>query len=270
MNLVIDIGGTKTRIGIYTNGDSFFKEVLTIPTPKSTNELIVALKNYIGFIEIKRVVIGIAGVVNLNNELIFSPHLSQFNNINLRDLLLKDVLGYNIEFNIFNDVSLASFGEATNGKSNIYSRVLYLSIGTGLGGGFIINKQLNSHLHFEPGHMLINTSNDTDSFLEDIIAGSGITKRYSELPDKENREFWSNIEVILSKSIVNMILLLNPDCIVFGGGLILGDKLDINNLRDSTFNNLRIKYLMPEIFKTDLGDLITLKGAISYIKRSSY
>ncbi len=269
MNLSLDIGGTNLRVGITSLGENFFKEVLIIPTPKSKMELINELKSYIGFVEIKKVVVGIAGVINLNNELIFSPHLTQFLNINLKDLFLKEILGYDCDFSCFNDVQLASFAEAVKGRGLNFSRSLYLSLGTGLGGGLIINKKLENYIHFEPGHLILNTLNkESNIFLEDIVAGGGILKNYNELP--KDPEFWIEREEILAKNISNIILLLNPDCIVFGGGLVISNKYNIDNLRDKIFNNLRIKYLMPEIFKTELGDLITLKGAIAFIQRDNY
>lgn len=130
------------------------------------------------------------------------------------------------------DVNAAAIGEGKWGAGKNISNFIYLTIGTGIGGGIIINNQpVHGLIHPEIGHILIS-KNPSDHFIgkcpfhkncfEGLASGPSIQERWNisaELLPPEHRAWYLEAEYI-AKSLSTIICALSPQRIILGGGVM--------------------------------------------------
>jgi fructokinase len=149
---------------------------------------------------------------------------------------LRDALKINIAFDM--DVNTAALGEYLWGASKGCDPSLYLTIGTGIGGGYVINgRPLIGLLSLEMGHVLIPHSRDLDPFpgncpfhndcFEGLASGPAIEKRLgltgAMIPD--NDPYWDIEADYIASALMNYILTLSPKKIILGGGVMQRESL---------------------------------------------
>ena len=131
------------------------------------------------------------------------------------------------------DVNAAALGEAELGAAKGCSTVVYYTIGTGVGGGLLAEGRLHHGMvHPEMGHMMIRPHKDDPtpegfcpyhtSCLEGMAAGPAIEKRWGvsarELP--EDHIAWDVEAEYLAQMCVNTIVIVSPERIILGGGVM--------------------------------------------------
>ena len=144
---------------------------------------------------------------------------------------LAEALG--VPVGIDTDVNGAALAEARIGAGRGVDSLVYYTIGTGIGGGAVVNGQLlHGLVHPEMGHMLLRpVENDPaphgfcpyhDGCLEGMAKGPAIEKRWgkpaAELP--EDHIAWEIEAEYLAQMCVNTIVVLSPKMIVLGGGVM--------------------------------------------------
>lgn len=130
------------------------------------------------------------------------------------------------------DVNAAALGEATWGITKGMENSIYITIGTGVGVGVISNgRLLHGMQHPEGGHILLSRHpQDTykgrcpyhDNCLEGLASGPAIEERWGskayDLADR--KEVWEMEAYYVAQGLVDMILMLSPERIVLGGGVM--------------------------------------------------
>ena len=131
------------------------------------------------------------------------------------------------------DVNAAALAEWKLGAAKGLNSCLYVTIGTGVGAGLVVEGHLvHGLLHPEMGHMLLQPAkNDPtpDGFcpfhkgcLEGLASGPAIAKRWGrkayELP--QDHEAWELEAWYLAQMCVNAICTLSPEKIILGGGVM--------------------------------------------------
>lgn len=144
---------------------------------------------------------------------------------------LAEALG--VPVGIDTDVNGAALAEARIGAGKGVDSLVYYTIGTGIGGGAVVNDRLlHGLVHPEMGHMLLRpVENDPaphgfcpyhDGCLEGMANGPAIEKRWgkpaAELP--EDHIAWEIEAEYLAQMCVNTIVVLSPKMIVLGGGVM--------------------------------------------------
>ena len=144
---------------------------------------------------------------------------------------LAEALG--VPVGIDTDVNGAALAEARIGAGRGVDSLVYYTIGTGIGGGAVVNGQLlHGLVHPEMGHMLLRpVENDPaphgfcpyhDGCLEGMAKGPAIEKRWGK-PAAELPEYHISWEIeaeYLAQMCVNTIVVLSPKIIVLGGGVM--------------------------------------------------
>ncbi|HMD81157.1 MAG TPA: ROK family protein, partial [Anaerolineales bacterium] len=131
------------------------------------------------------------------------------------------------------DVNAAGLGETTWGASKGLDSSLYLTVGTGIGGGYIKDgKPLVGMLNLEMGHVLIPHNRELDPFpgicpfhgdcLEGLASGPAIERRLglagAHVPEED--AFWDLETDYIASALMNFILTLSPKKIILGGGVM--------------------------------------------------
>jgi len=163
----IDLGGTNIKFGIVSQkGKILQKGMLSAQADLGRDAILSNIKKAIEKsltftrakkIKIKGIGVGSPGTVNLNSGKIEGscPNLPQMVNVNLKGWLSK-----NLKFPIYvdNDANVMALAESKFGAAKGYKDVLCLTLGTGIGGGIILDGKLfhgSSFASAEFGHMTI-------------------------------------------------------------------------------------------------------------------
>jgi len=131
------------------------------------------------------------------------------------------------------DVNGAALAEGKWGAAQNLHTFLYLTIGTGIGGGAMVNgRLLHGLVHPEMGHIRLNHDWERDSYpgncpyhgdcLEGMAAGPAIEKRW----DKKGQELgsdhpaWDLEADYLAQAMQTLVCSFSPQCIIMGGGVM--------------------------------------------------
>ncbi|MBW8349457.1 ROK family protein [Bacillus sp. IITD106] len=228
----IEAGGTKFVCAV-GNEDGTIIERMKIDTltPEQTMPEVI---NFFKKFDVKALGIGSFGPVDINQNsptygnITSTPKPGWTNYPFLKTM--KDALQIPIEFNT--DVNVAALGEMMKGAAQGLDSCLYITVGTGVGAGAVVQGNLLQGLsHPEMGHVLVKRHPE-DTFegfcpyhkdcLEGMAAGPAIEKRWGqkghELQDKQ--EVWEIEAYYLGQALMQYILTISPKKIIMGGGVM--------------------------------------------------
>ena len=313
-NICLDIGGTKVLGAVFDSKKNIVcrikkKTKETGDSSQNVEEVIISVVDeLIGKAGMKKgqihaIAAGAPGVINQEKGIVlFSPNLPW------RDYDIKTPIEkkFGVPFYIGNDVNVGVLGEYKYGAAKGFQHVVGFFVGTGMGGGLILNGELftgNGFKAAEYGHMVLNPEGPLCNCgqrgcLEAFSSKKGMSAyileqaargRKSELADQiENGVFKSKalkkalenndtvaVEAVdrachyLAIATGTMINTFSPDIVVYGGGVIeaVGD-IFLQKIAAEVD-----KYCMPSIRPTvklataALGDDSILYGALSMIKK---
>jgi fructokinase len=131
------------------------------------------------------------------------------------------------------DVNVAAFGEYCWGNAQGLETFVYLTVGTGIGGGAMVHERLlHGMLHPEMGHMRIPHDWQTDPFagtcpyhgdcLEGLAAGPALLARWGQAGETlpANHDAWKLEARYLALALVSIICTLSPQRLILGGGVM--------------------------------------------------
>ncbi len=267
--LLIDIGGTYTRLTACKNGISFV-EPEVFKTPKNFSKAIKKIKLHadksLGNEKPGIVIAGVAGPLNTDKSALTNPpNLKPWSGKPLRNKL-SNIFGTQVFLE--NDTAIVGLGEASKGAGVNYSIVSYITVSTGINGARIIDKKIDRNAQgFEVGHHIIDADKSilkkSKGELEDFISGREIKKRFDKDPfEIEDNNIWSEVAKYLAVGIHNTILFWSPEVVVLGGSLM--KKISLSETKKELEKIMKIHPKLPEIKKAQLGNFGGLWGALEY------
>ncbi len=188
-----------------------------------------------------------------------------------------------------NDANCFALSEAIDGSGKNYKIVYGIILGSGAGGGLVIDKQIISGpngVAGEWGHNQIpyfaakkenfDSNNAREAEIESFISGLGLAKRFNKLYGKNlktneifelNRKhdldaerFIDDFKVNLAMSLSSIINILDPDAFIFGGGV--SNEIDFLSEVESMVKKFVIGKEYQGVFlKPKFGDASGVRGA---------
>lgn len=166
----VDIGGTSIK-GAAVSDEGKISSTFSMPVYRDDNSEITltrlseTIKNFIAGLNIKKsdvrgVGVGCPGAIDSGKGIVNYSNNLQWTNVHLKEFLEKEL---GLAVRITNDANAATLGEAKFGSGKIYKNVIMLTLGTGVGGGIIINGQLyegNEGKGAELGHTVIEVDGE--------------------------------------------------------------------------------------------------------------
>ena len=313
-NICLDIGGTKVLGAIFNEeGEIIYrlkkKTKAGGDDAANVEEVIISvvdemIKNAeLKKGQVKAIAAGAPGVINQETGVVlFSPNLP-WCNYDIRTPIEKK---FGVPFHIGNDVNVGVLGEYSYGAAKGYKNVVGFFVGTGMGGGLILDGKLFTGHEFkaaEYGHMVLDPNGPLCNCgqrgcLEAFSSKKGMSAyireqagrgRKSMMSDKiENGVFKSSVlkkalaakdplamEAVdrachwLAVATGNMINTISPDVVVYGGGVMeaVGDIFLEKIIAEVD------RYCMPsirstvELKKAGLGDDSVIYGALAMIEK---
>jgi fructokinase len=188
---------------------------------------------------------------------------------------LKDAFSVPVGFNT--DVNAAALGEATFGAAKGLDSCLYITVGTGIGAGAIVQGELLQGLsHPEMGHILVRRHPDDPykgkcpyhhDCLEGLAAGPAIENRWGAKGNQlvDQVEVWELEGYYLAQALMQYILILSPKKIILGGGVMKQKQVFtfINRYLEEYINGYAaLPELTDYIVSPSLGDNAGITGAL--------
>ncbi len=279
----IDLGGTKTE-GILLDNSLNTIERKRLPTPKNSyQEIIKTIQYLVNDLsrDIEDFTLGICTPGAISKKTGF---LKNSNTQCLIGKPLKEDLEKKLDkkISIENDANCFTISEATMGVAKNNSFVFGVILGTGVGGGIVIDGKIHhgrTNIAGEWGHHTLHQNGKKcycgkKGCVETYISGPALEKRWEEMTGKnqllpeivkdyENSKFLQWRQEFLDNfgtGLANVVDILDPDVIVLGGGLSNIEFLysdGIKNVYDKVFSDL----VDTPILKNNLGDSAGVFGA---------
>lgn len=280
----IEAGGTKFVCAVGTNPSDL--RITRIPTgaAETTVQSAIAFLREASEGKLRAVGIGSFGPIDLRPSSPTFGHITSTPKMTWENFdfagTVHAALGVPIGFDT--DVDAAALGEARWGAARSVSDFIYLTVGTGIGGGAIVNGQiLHGLVHPEMGHIPIPHDRQQDPFpgccpyhgdcLEGLASGPAIQKRWGTPPPElpSDHPGWALEAHYLALGLASWVLTLSPKLIVLGGGvaqqlwlfpLIRSKLVRILNgyLKTSALSANLEQYVVP----AKLGNLAGIAGGL--------
>jgi fructokinase len=265
----IEAGGTKFVCGFGTGPDDLIVQSFPTTTPEETIGRSVEWLRSAG--ELEAVGIGSFGPVDLRTGFITTTPKLAWQHCDIASRV-RSALGVPVGFDT--DVNAAALGEARWGAARGLSDFLYLTVGTGIGGGAVVNGRLIHGLgHPEMGHVRIPHDRERDPFegscpfhgdcLEGLASGPAMEARWNMqgselLPDHPG---WELEARYLALGLVNWVCTLSPQRIVMGGGVMQQEHL-FGRIAAELDRLLNGYVAAPEVVPPQLGGRAGVLGAM--------
>lgn len=308
----VDLGGTTIKVGICNQAGQLIQTYEgPTETDKGVDTIIDNIEKYVRHIveqspyswdQLAGVGAGVAGFTNVREGvIILAP------NVGFRDVPIRSILEKRIDkpIKIDNDANVAALGEAWSGAGRGIENCVCYTLGTGVGGGIIINGKIyqgSSGLAGELGH--ISVVPDLEAIqcgcgkmgcLETVSSATGIIRMAKDAVERGDRTSLSMVEHIaakevfdaakagdevasrivnraafyLGKSMAAVAAILNPEVFIIGGGVSKAGDILFNEIRE-VFAKLAPEPLQRgvSILPAELGNDAGIVGAAGLLLRS--
>lgn len=252
----IEAGGTKFICAAGTGPDD-----LVVSKPIATRQPRETLADVVAWLRehsVERIGIGCFGPVDLQRGAITrtTPKLD-WRGVRIRERI-EQALG--AECIVDTDVNAAALGEHRWGTAQGVDDFVYITVGTGIGGGVMVGGRLvHGLLHTELGHLRVRrVTNDRFSgvcplhgdCLEGLASGTAIAKGSRFAAD------------YLAMGLMNITCALSPRLIVMGGGVMKTPGL-LASVREKLRQELKGYVPAPRLVRPKLGDRAGVLGALA-------
>ena len=279
----IDLGGTNIKAGIVDENGKILKSIST-KTKKGVDSSVI-IKDMVdlvdrlmsGFrISIKDVLhigIGVPGIANNETGVVVRAVNISFSDVHIREEIRKH---FNVPIYIANDANCAALAESLFGEAKGVKNSITITIGTGIGGGIIINNEIYEGSNFaggELGHISLImdgkpcgcgrkgcfeayasatalkgqamevVSKNKNTTIYNKVAGdinrveARVVFECAKRKDKVAEEIIDKYIKYLTEGIITLINIFQPDVIAIGGGVSNAGEYFLNKVRDVIKNS---------------------------------
>ncbi len=228
MKIGIDLGGTNMRIGLVEDGRITAKEIIPCPAKESAETVVNALADLIGRTltpAVDGIGIGVPTLVDGTKGIVYNAtNIPSWREVHLKEIL-EERFGIRTEVN--NDANCFALGEARFGSGRGCSSLVGITLGTGVGGGLVIDGKL--YCGRNTGAAEISDLPYLDRNFEYYCSSGffvreyGITGKDAALAarngDDKASEIWTVFGTHIGRLIKAVMFAYDPEAIVLGGGI---------------------------------------------------
>lgn len=268
-----DIGGTGVKYGL-VNEEGIFEQG-SFPTDRSNGQTVLdqmenVIETFKSNHEVEGVSISSPGFVNCKTgQVIAGNIINGFNGLNLRDYF-KEKTG--LPLAIENDANCAAIAEHDMGNGRGYENVAVVTLGTGVGGGLILNDKIYSGNHCMAGEFGFMFTKGLQHALPEhsILSGYASTRALCDMVKNATMEDLDGVEIYeraakgdpvirkildyfynnIAMGLYNICYTVDPDLILIGGGISKQPEL-IEKVKE------KLTELKPS-FSVDLNDVVKI------------
>lgn len=277
--LTIDIGGSSIKYAKFDDGE--LTEKSSFPTPDNIEDFYTELKKVSdGFksrFDITGAAISSPGAVNKKTGVIEGASaLPYIHNFDIHTKFEKEIFG--LPVSIENDANCAALAEIEFGAARGLSDVLFVVLGTGVGGAVVMDGKIHHGKHLFGGEFGFMLMDDKNSF-SDLGTTIRMAERYNkrigkeldaieifelasqgdEIAQEEKEIFLFNV----AKGIFNLTYSFDPECVVIGGGVSQADWLipELQLQFDKILEIVDVATFVPDVLTCEFKNDANLIGA---------
>ncbi len=236
----IEAGGTKFVCGIGDGPENLQISQFPTTTPAETLSQVIEFFTRYANRDLQAIGIGSFGPVDLDSQ---SPNFGRITSTPKNGWQYFDLRGtienaFRVPVGFDTDVNVAALAEARWGGGKTLPDLVYMTIGTGIGGGAMVNGQLvHGLVHSEMGHLRIPHNHNDDPFdgccpfhgdcLEGLASGPAMQARWGKpaLQLPADHPAWELEANYLALAIANLTFALSPRRFLLGGGVMQQPQL---------------------------------------------
>lgn len=303
--LGIDIGGTNIKVGLVNSSGKVFARtnLATRTFVRNKTKLINALVNCLQDIlqenrltkrDILGIGVGLPGLIDAERGIVnFLVNIPGWKKVPLKKIIEKRL---GIPTFIDNDVNVMTLGEWEFGAGRGIKNLVCITLGTGVGGGLVVNNEIFRGEGFsagEIGHIPLNekgpkcncggygcletyvgnkylSKKGQKIFKNKNIALETITARASR-GDKKAIQFWNETGTHLGNGLAGVVNVFNPTCIIIGGGIANAHKYLFKAIKKTIKKRaMRIPADMVKIIRAKLGNDAGIIGAQVLVRHAFF
>src|SRR5215207_1741590 len=271
----LDIGGTKIMAAAANQEGNILRRARTA-TSTNLDEDLTNINNMIAEVAGKDQILGmgaaIGGPLDWEQGIVSPLHQPDWRNIPIK-VMMEEKWG--CPFHVDVDTNVAAVGEYRWAEVSA-RRFLYLTLSTGMGGGFLIDGKIyrgQDGAHPEVGHHSIHFRCSNPSAvqcecgapdcLEGLISGNGIRRIYGKPAEQLSPPEWDEVSYNLGQGLRNMAALYAPDVIRIGGGVAVGGGGNFIHAARNVMEEYLKLVPAPQVELSRLGYDTALRGAIA-------
>ena len=273
----IEAGGTKFICVIADEQGNILQEKI-LPTTSSDSTLAAVCaffsldaKKFLP--ELVSIGIGCFGPLDLNPQSVTFGSITTTSKPGWSNAPIVNILKDNLHLPVAidTDVNTAAMGEKEWGSGKEVDHLLYITIGTGIGGGAVVNgKPIHGLIHPEMGHIYIPHDINRDPFrgicpfhgdcFEGLASGPALAHRWGKPAEKLpiNHSAWDLEAEYIACALANIICILSPQKVILGGGVMQQPQL-IFKIRKEVVNLLK-GYIQSSLVLNEIDQFIVLPG----------
>lgn len=277
---LVDIGGTSIKFAVMK--DDQLEKLEPVKTPQTLEEFYQILTNKVDSMKAQYQITGVGisspGAVNKKTGVVEGASaIPYIHNFEIQQALSKR---FDLPVSMENDANCAALAELDSGAGRDVSSLLFLIIGTGVGGSVIINHQIWHGAHLFGGEFGF-TLVDDKSTLSNLATSVGVAQRYNanskpitnysgkevfDLADHGDARAQKEVQTMyysLAKGIYNLQYSFDPELIVLGGAVSNNPHLipEVNKEIEKIRKVVKIASIKPEIVPCHYTDEANLRGA---------
>lgn len=273
----IEAGGTKFVCAV-GNENGEISDKVSFPT-SAPEETLSQAKAFFNKYSISALGVGSFGPIDLNRKSDTYGTILNTPKLNWKNFALLEALQSTLQVPVYldTDVNAAALGEYKYGAGKAVDSCLYITVGTGIGAGFVQDGKIFQGVnHTEMGHIFVTKHKDDPfagscpyhgSCLEGLASGTAIKARYGKEGHllQENKQVWKIEAFYLAQAILNYYLILSPEIVILGGGVMKQEVL-YTMVREKFIELLngytKVSSVDNFIVKPGLGDEAGVVGAM--------
>lgn len=287
----VDVGGTKTALLAVdiTSGEDLARDRFPTDVEAGPDALIGGLCEAVPRLlqeagrdreELRAVGLAVPGLVAADHgRVVVAGNLKGWTDVPLRDVVCREL---GVPAFVDQDANAAALGERWRGAAKQLNNFVFLALGTGVGAGVVINGRLHRGFHdaagevgnFVMGREFLGQERGRHGNLELLIGSPTIRDRVErvagkELPPAEALEqadddprlepVADDVADYVAIAVLNIIALLDPEAIIFGGGTASAGEDLLEPVRARVERESRVR---PALLRSVLGEDAQLHGAV--------
>lgn len=268
MYLAVDVGATKTLLAVFSKGGKVLHEQ-KIPTDHKYPQFLIDLRLALQSEEFKKhrlsaVCCAIPGKVDR-----FRGVGVSFGNLPWQNVPfatdVKKLIGKRVYLE--NDANLAGLFEAYAHKE--YKKVFYLTLSTGIGGGFIVDGKIDpAFADAEVGHMVLEHEGKLKKW-EDFASGRALVERFGKKAEQLDNPFaWKTYAKDVARGLDVLLAVLQPDAVIIGGSVGAYLQKFSGQLKEELKKYGNNMVPIPPIIKATKAEEAVVYGCYEYIKQN--
>ena len=308
--LGVDIGGTAAKLGLVDEEGRIISSVNEYPVKFDDYEtpiietVVKSVRHFMdennkNFAEIAGIGVSATGGINTKLGIVegSAGHIKNWEGTNIRSRLESE---FGVKTAVLNDANAAALGEMWKGAARGKENVVVMTIGTGVGGGIIVDSKIllgRKGFAGEIGHIPVNVDGEDCSCgnkgcIEHYGSTSALVRNVKEavisgeikgieagkvdgrlifkevaagnVTVKKYVDEWINY---ISAALVGLVHIFNPEMIILGGGVSRQKELFVDKVREKVFTSVMPNFAIGlSVEAAELGNDAGIIGAVRFIK----